>query len=278
MLGRGWCWSSFPHERTWLEDTAAPCPWDVLGGLSCAPVSHHCPLWRGCAPLLYISKLTDKLALTRSTNASSQRLNLLFGGKATTSLSASDTQCHTWWQMLGHDRGCGTVPTLHSPFDNQPCQLCVNWSLQLMRLVLLGWIFYKAWVHRPLPQGHLWPRGAENTLFLKSTEKSQKLSLTELPNWEISSFDSPATIPCAELSFWGGKVGGIWPLLPKRSNLRNSNKRWMYVSFLSVRASETRDSFLIIKVNPKKNNDKIFKFLFRMWRCMTEKQCGSQCS
>lgn len=127
--------------------------------------------------------------------------------------------------------------------------------------MLLGWIFYKTQAHKQLPHGHVWLRAADNPVFLNSTEKSQKLNPTELPNWEMSSFDFPATSPCAELPFLGGKAKRIWQLLPKASNLRSRNKEQIYVSFLLVIASDTRDSYLINKVNLKKNSSSYF-----LWR------------
>lgn len=54
---------------------------------------------------------------------------------------------------------------------------------------------------RPLLHAHFCLRGAKNTA-LTSTEKSLKVTLTELPNWEINSFDTPATTSRAKVFSW----------------------------------------------------------------------------
>lgn len=116
------------------------------------------------------------------------------------------TQCHTWWQMLGHDRGCGTVSTPHSPCYNQPCQLCINEVTNSSDLCC--WDGFLQGI-RPLLQAHFCLRGAETPVFLTSIENSRKVTLTELPNWEMSSFDSPATTSHAELFSWEKEWGNL---------------------------------------------------------------------
>lgn len=91
-----------------------------------------------------------------------------------TSLSVSD-RVPTRWQKLGHDRGCAPLSP-HGPCYNQCCINEVTNSD-----FCFGGGFSQGISIQMLSQGHFWQRGVENPVFLKSIQKSQKLSLTGLP-------------------------------------------------------------------------------------------------
>jgi len=73
-----------------------------------------------------------------------------------------------------------TVPAVTNPAN------FVLMKSQTQAACAAGMDFLQGSVHKPLLQGHFWPRGAENPVFLKYTGKGQKLTLTELPNWKRS--------------------------------------------------------------------------------------------